>query len=1030
MATVSSGSRDLQTDLFDVNIAQGSIDRPLLTWLIILTCVVGGSWGFSSLGRLEDPAFTIKQAVVDTRYPGASAQQVADEVSEPLESAIQKMSEIDRIESINMPGHSLIEVHIKTTFDGSQLPAIWTKLRAKVEDAIRLLPPGVGTPRVNDGFGDVFGLYYAVTAEGFDDAEKHQLATFLRRELLAVEGVADVDVGGLPEEAIFVEPNLAVAANLTVPPQAVVNAIANANSVVDSGSTEAVRIGAPVGSGTLSDLLGLSVGVEGEVINLRDIAELSRARRAEPALIVHFNGTEAFTIAIAGLATENIVAVGKRIDERLEELWQDLPVGIDLHPIYRQHLVVEKASNDFLVNLAMSVCIVVAVLTLFMGWRAAGVVGSTLLLTVVGTFLFMALFSIEMERISLGGLIIAMGMLVDNAIVVAEGMQVAMLRGLSSREAARESAAKTQVPLLGATVIGILAFAGIGLSPDASGEFLFSLFAVISISLLLSWGLAITVTPLLGHYLFKRANIAHEEAYGAFAFRAYAKLLRGALRVRWLVIVSLAAITIGSFYGFASIKQQFFPDSNTPIFFVHYKLPQGTSIHSVSNDLKMVQQWLKNHEDVVSVVAYAGQGASRFVLTYAGARPNPSYGHMIIRARDLEAIPALQAGVEQFAYENLPGGEFRTARLVFGTGGGNPIEVRFSGKDPVVLRDLANQAMIRMAAEPDLLRHPRVNWREQELVIAPKYADGRAHTAGISREEVATTLRFATDGVDAGVFREGERLIPIVVRLPQESLLTLSDQIVWSDAAAGYIPIEQVIDGFAYEIHDTLLHRRDRVPTIAVSADTSPGKTAAEAQAAIRDSVEDIAVPHGYRMEWGGEFEASREAQSALAGQLPFAFIAMVIISIMLFNALRQPLIVWLLVPMAVTGVVFGLLATGLPFTFTALLGLLSLSGMLLKNGIVLVQEIDRVRNDNAVLTDAIVAACVSRLRPVALAAVTTILGMSPLLTDAFFVSMAVTIMGGLAFASVLTLIAAPVLYCVLFSRQGRLLNSALPRRD
>ncbi len=743
-----------------MRIARGSIDRLLPTWIVILVSMAGGLWAFLSLGRLEDPAFTIKQAVVETRYPGASAGQVAVEVSEPLESAIQKMSEVDRIDSINRPGVSRIEVHIDSRFDGSELPAIWTELRATLGDAARRLPPGVEAPLVNDRFGDVFGIYYAVTAEGFSDAEKHGLATFLRRELLAVEGVADVNVSGLPEEAIFVEPKFALAVNLSVPPQVIARAIANANSVVDAGSTEAARIAAPAGSGTVSEIAGLAVGVGGETINLTDLATVSRGRLPDPGSIVRFDGVEAFTLGVAGLAIENIVAVGKRVERRLAELERAIPVGVELNPIYRQHRVVEEASNDFVRNLAMSVAIVTVVLALFMGWRAGAAVGTTLLLTVLGTLLFMMIFSIEMERISLGGLIIAMGMLVDNAIVVAEGMQIAMLRGRSSRDAADEAAARTQIPLLGATVIGIMAFAGIGLSPDATGEFLFSLFAVIGISLLLSWMLAVTVTPLLGHYFFRRGGDTGEAPYGSLPFRVYGAVLRGALKLRWPVVAALIALTAASMLGFTQLRQQFFPDSNTPIFFVHYKLPQGTSIHRVAEDLASVEVWLAARADVDSVATFVGRGASRFVLTYAAQKPNPSYGHLIVRVRSVERIPALRAELEAFGRGSFPEGEFRTRRPVFGPGGGDPIAVRFSGTDPKVLRSLGREAMARMAAASTELKSLRTDWGEQELVIRPVYASARAQAAGIAREDIAATLKFATDGIGAGGVSRGRTADP------------------------------------------------------------------------------------------------------------------------------------------------------------------------------------------------------------------------------------------------------------------------------
>ncbi len=1013
-----------------MNIARGSIEKPLLTWLLILCSLFGGIWGFNTLGRLEDPAFTIKNAVVVTTYPGASAAQVAREVSEPLESAIQQMGEVDTITSVNQPGRSLIEVEIKSTYDGTELPDLWTKLRANISDAAGGLPEGVSEPFVNDSFGDVFGIYYAVTANGFSDAEKHRLANWLRRELLTVDGVADVETAGLPEEAIFVEPNLALTANQNVPPTALVNSIATSNSVVDAGSLPAgrnrVELQGPDGSDSVSAISGLAIGISGEVLNLADVAEVRRARVEDPDIIVRFNGQEAFTLGVAGLSSENIVDVGNRVDAKLDELASSIPVGVELQPIYQQHVVVDEASTAFLVNLAMSVGIVVAVLALFMGWRAAVVVGATLLLTVVGTLFFMAIFSIEMERISLGALIIAMGMLVDNAIVVAEGMQMLMQGGRSSREAADEAAGKTQIPLLGATVIGIMAFAGIGLSPDATGEFLFSLFAVIGISLLLSWVLAITVTPLLGHYFFKRGDGQGAGAYDGPVFRAYAAVLRVALRVRWLVVAGLIAITVVCFIGFGQIRQQFFPDSNTPLFFVHYKLPQGTDIAATSKDLAVVEDWLAQRDDVVSYATFVGQGATRFMLTYSAEKPNPSYGHLIIRTSSIDDIPPLQQELEAFGRENLPGAEFRTRRLVFGPGGGNPIEVRFSGSDPVVLRRLGDQAISLLEETTDDLIDLRTNWREPELVIKPIYATDRAQSAGISRDDIANALRFETDGISAGVFREGERLIPIYVKHPEDSTLGLEDQLVYSESGNRLLPIDQVTDGFTFEVQDTLYHRRDRVPTLTVGADIPTNRTAAEVHSQIKDVVEAMPVPEGYKMEWGGEYESSTEAQQSLGQQLPISLLVMVLISVLLFNALRQPIIIWLLVPMSVNGVALGLLGTGLPFTFTALLGLLSLSGMLIKNGIVLVEEIDLVRAEGVPLREAIVSASTSRLRPVVLAAATTILGMAPLLTDAFFVSMSVTIMGGLAFASVLTLIAAPVLYLIFFAKDERREKAAL----
>ncbi len=1007
-----------------MDIARVSIDRPIYTWIVMLICLLGGLWGFNALGRLEDPAFTIKTAIIVTQYPGASAEEVALEVSEPIESEIQKMGEVKDIQTMNQPGLSWITVNMRDQYDGTELPEIWTSLRDRVGDA--QMPSGTSEPFVNDNFGDVYGMYYAVTAPGYSDAEINELSTYLRRELLRVDGVSDVALSGVPNEVIYIEPDLALINNMGIPPAAIQGAISGANEMVDGGEIQSTVgrtiVQRPYGSDSVSEIAALSIGVGGEVVNLSNFADVYRGREANPSLIVRHNGTEAFTLGVAGIATENIVEVGKRVDAHLNTLRMDIPLGISIEPIYQQHTVVEEASNAFLVNLAMSVVIVVVVLAVFMGWRASIVVGSTLFLTVLGTLFFMALGSIEMERISLGALIIAMGMLVDNAIVVAEGMQISMQGGRNSRDAATEAASKTQIPLLGATVIGIMAFAGIGLSPDATGEFLFSLFAVIAISLLLSWVLAITATPLLGHFLFKQGDGSHSGGYDGGLFRAYAAVLRACIKLRWVVVAALIATTAVCFMMFGQIKQQFFPDSNTPLYFVHYKLPQGASVHQTSDDMQVLESWLSKREEVTTTTAFVGQGASRFMLTYNSEDPNPGYGHLIVRVSSLDVIEDEMNALEAYALNAVPQGEFRVKRLAFGPGGGAPIEVRFSGNDHEVLRDLADEAIARLSAASDNILTPRQDWRERELVLRPIYSEDRAQDAGISRSDITHTLQFAIEGLASGTFREGDRQIPITVRAPRDADLALTDHVIYSDSGGGFVSLEQITDGFVFEPQDTLLLRRDRADVITVGADIPRDMTASEVLLEVRQTIEDMDIPNGYSMEWGGELESSTDAQASLAGQLPFSIIVMVLISVLLFNALRQPIIIWLLVPMAVNGVSLGLLGSGLPFTFTALLGLLSLSGMLIKNGIVLIEEIDltRAAQPELPLADAIVNASTSRLRPVFLAAATTILGMLPLISDAFFQSMAVTIMGGLAFASVLTLIAAPVLYFIFFKRSAQ----------
>lgn len=1005
-----------------MDIARYSVDRPVATWLIILACLLGGLWGLLTIGRLEDPAFTLKQAVVVTPYPGATAAEVEEEVTERLESAIQQMPQLRHVTSRSRPGVSEIEVEIQPTYSGAQLPQIWDELRRRVGDAQAGLPEGAGPSVVDDDFGDVFGFFYAVTAPGFPGREVREIARTLRRDLLAVPGVAKVELSGVPEEAIIVEVPQERLARLGIPLETVVARIGAANAVVESGWTRQgdlrVRLVTPPGFDTLRGLERVRVGRPGttEQVSLLDLAAIRREATEEPDTIIAHNGVPAFTLAVSAVRDANVVEVGRGVAARVEELIGGLPRGVEIHPIYEQHEVVAEAMDGFLVNLAMSVAIVVGVLCLFMGWRVGLVVGATLLLTVSGTVFGMRLGGIEMERISLGALIIAMGMLVDNAIVVAEGMLINMARGMTARDAAGEAARRTQVPLLGATVIGIMAFAGIGLSPDETGEFLFSLFAVIAVSLLLSWVLAITVTPLLGHYLLRPVPAgAGGDPYAGRSYRAYRGTLRAALRLRWLTLGVLVGLTGAAFWGFGQVRQAFFPDTNTPIFFLDVRLPQGTDIRATAAIMREVDAEILRQDGVVAVSSFAGRGASRFMLTYEPELPNPGYAQSVVRTTDLEAIDPLAARLAAWIRERHPQAEVRTSRLVYGPGGGTKIEARFSGPDAAVLRDLADRALRAMAADGRIidLHH---DWREREPVAVPRLDDDRAALAGVTRADVALALRVATAGVQAGTYREGDTSVPILVRAPEAERRQgrLLDRLVWSEAEATYVPISQVVVAVETGFEEAVIRRRDRIRTLTVKANPEPGETADAAFRRIRGQIEAIPLPSGYRLEWGGEYEDAGDANASLAGQLPFSFLAMLAISVLLFGKLRQPLVIWLVVPMAVCGVVVGLLATGLPFTFVALLGLLSLSGMLMKNAIVLVDEIDAQIAGGAAAEDAIPAAAVSRLRPIALAAGTTILGMLPLLWDAFFASMAVTIMAGLAFASVLSLVAVPVLYGVL----------------
>ena len=1000
-------------------VARASVERPLYAWLLVVLATLGGAFGYVHVGKLEDPLFTLKTALVVTAYPGATAGQVALEVSEPLEAEIQQMGEVATITSRNAPGVSVIEVEVADRYGAADLPQIWDDLRDKVENARPRLPAGARPPEVNDDFADVYGLHYAVTAPGHSDADIWAIASFLRREVLAVDGVAGAELLGLPEEAIFVDVDSRVLTSLGVPPGAILGAIDAATAVPPAGTLSrpdrTLALEAPAPDEGLRAVGAISLGVEGEIVRLADVATVARARVDEPGHVIRHDGVEAFTLGVAGLASRNVVEVGRAVEARLAAIAPRLPVGVAIAPIYQQHRVVDAAAGGFLQSLALSVGVVIAVLMAFMGWRAAVVVGASLLLTVLATFLAMHLLDIKVERISLGALIIAMGMLVDNAIVVAEGMEQKMRAGTPAPEAAEDAAGRTGLPLLGATVIGVMAFAGIGLSPDSTGEFLFSLFAVIGLSLMLSWVFAITVTPLLGAAVFRTGGLAPgEDPYGGRAFRAYRAVLRLALRLRWLVIAGLAAVTVASVALFAQVTQQFFPPAGTPLLFLEYKAAQGGSIRRTSEDLAAVEAWLLARPEVEAVTASAGRGLSRFLLTYEPALPEPSYGELAIRTFDVAQIPALRRALDLHVAEALPWARVTTRRIIYGPAVPADVEARFSGPDPDVLRALAAQALDAFrTATPDL-HSEAIDWHEREVTLRPVHATERAQALGIGRADVAAGTALAADGLPAGTLRERDRAIPIVLRSAAAERAApgaLLDQPVWAPAIGGYVPLAQAIDGFEVIARDTLHWRRDRVPTITVQANAVEGVTPPTAFAAVRPAVEAIPLPQGYALAWGGEFESAGAAQASLARQMPLSFGTMLLVTVLLFGALRQTAVIWTIVPMAVNGAAIGLYLTGLPFSFTALLGLLSLTGMIIKNAIVLVEEIDLQKAEGQPQSVAIVEASTARLRPVVLAAATTIIGMAPLLWDGFFAAMAVTIMAGLGFASVLTLVGVPALY-------------------
>lgn len=1011
-----------------MDIARYSIDKPINVWLMVVILLLGGMLAMTKIGRLEDPAFTIKQVKVYTSYPGASAEKVEREVTERLEIAIQQMPQLKEVTSVSSPGRSEITVEVKSTYDSHLLPQIWDELRKRLRDTTPSLPAGAQEPVVFDDFGDVYGLYYALSAPDFDTRELREFARIIRRDLLTTEGVAKVNVTGVQKEQIvaYINPYQLAGLGISFPDltslfQDNLRPFNGGRVKVDEKNVRIVVERAP---DRLEEISNLSLVVPGtnRSIRVADVATL----KLEPAdiqpILVRYNGEEALTLSVSALTDVNIVDVGNRVNAKVDALLKQLPIGITLTPIYDQAAVVDESVDGFINNLVMSVAVVTLTLCLFMGWRSGIVVGSVLLVTVLGTILIMWLMDIQLQRISLGAMVIAMGMLVDNAIVVAEGMMLRMATGATAKEAASFIVKRTQWPLLGATVIGIAAFSGIGLSNDATGEFLYSLFAVVLVSLMISWVLAVTLVPVLGAQFYKKGMSQASDASPSLMQRWFKNALVGALKLRWVTIGVLVLITVVAYGSFGMVKQGFFPPSNAPLFFVHYWGPQDRDIRATEAIAKEAEQRILELDNVTAVTTFIGQGADRFTLTYAPKSANENYAFFMVRANALENIPAIQQALSGRLNSLDLDANFYMERMQFGPGAGAKLEARFSGPDTEVLRTLAEQAKTLLIEDGQVIdiRH---NWREKGFAINTQYDNYNAGIAGVSHSDFSQTVQYASSGVRLGTVQDGDYAYSIIAKMgnsDDSELQSIRESQVWSTQQRQYIPFTQVSQGLELMTEEMRIHRKDRVRTITVEAEPGENETAAKALARIRPVIEGIALPPGYSLEWGGEFESSSEAQQALGAGLPAGFLVMFIISVLLFGHARQPLIIWLVVPMAIVGVVTGLLSTDMPFGFMSLLGFLSLFGMLIKNAIVLIEEIDLQIEEGLVIHKAIVEATLSRVRPVSLAAVTTILGMAPLLFDAFFADMAVTIMGGLAFATVLTLIAVPVLYSLMFKASYR----------
>ncbi len=1046
-----------------MNLTRFAIENKTLTNFLVFLIFVGGIFSYFQLGQLEDPDFTVKIGAIVTQYPGATPEEVELEVTDRIETAIQEMPQLRYLTSYSRAGLSIIKVEMRQEYTAEHLPQVWDEMRQKIGDITPLFPPGVGKPDIMDDFSFVFGFVLAVTGDGYSYAELEEYTKAIRKELSIVPGVARADLWGVQPKVIYLDISEAQLATLKITQEDIIATLAAQNMVVEAGAVEVpdkrlrieatgqfyspedigelvirrsgldaiANIGAELTPYSRAEQSSRPTGplrsgshayvVTGELIRIRDIATVRQGYLEPPIAQMRFQGQPALAIQLANVSGGNIVTTGHNLDARLKELLPELPAGIEVERFVWQSDLVEESINAFVISLIQAILIVLVVLTLAMGWRMGLVIGWALILTILATFIVMKGMAIDLHRVSLGALVVALGMMVDNAIVVADNMSVALARGKKPVDAAIEAASKPSIALLGATIVAAMAFYPVFAAQADAGEYGRTLFIVVAISLLASWLIAMTVTPLNCISLLKPPSNGDTNAdpYASGFFVKYRRLLEGAIRKRFLTLGALSALLIAAIVGFPGIPQQFFPDSTRTQLRVDFWAPQGTPIQSVSAVAKQIEEKLVDDPRVRNIGTFIGAGGPRFYLPVDPEFPYPEYVQLIVNTHSFSDVNPLYAELEPWLNENFSQGLTRVRKYTVGPGDDWPFELRISGPaeaDLGILRGLAEEGMA-ILEESGLARHIRTDMRQPVQKVVADYDEARGRWSGVSRENIAEATRRSYDGTPVGLYRQGDTLYPIILRNVEDERQSAAAELdlvqVQPMLGLKTLPLSQVTKDIRVEWEDPIIVRFQRRRQAAVQA-SPDGVTFPTLRATVIDKIEAMELPPGYSMFWDGEVDSTLTAQLSLVPGMVPAVVIMAIIIVALFNALRPALIIALVIPFALIGITAILLPTQTPFGFMALLGAMSLAGLMIKNSIVLMDEINANLAAGKSPYDATVGAGLSRVRPVSLGAATTVLGVVPILTDAFWVSMAMTIMAGLTFGTIITMVLVPVLYATL----------------
>ncbi len=1002
-----------------MKISDFSINNRTTILVVMAFIFAGGIYAYLQLGKIEDPEFTIKTALIVTPYPGASPHDVEQQVTRIIEEAVQTTDEVETIRSFSRAGLSMVYVDMYEYNRTKVIQQLWDMLRRRVNGCQSQLPPGARPSQVFDDYSDIYGIFLALTGDGFTHADIQEYADYLKRELMLVKDVKRIELFGTRTESITIQISRAKCAGLEIAPGQIIDMLNHQNEMVDAGALEIdahrLRVRAAGTFNQVKDISELLIQERnGNQIRLKDLADISRSYVTPPEPMMRFNGQPAIGIAISAASGANVITMGDAIQTRMEELMRELPVGIAVEGVYYQSRFVKTAIKNFMTNLLESVFIVMVVLLIAMGFRSGLIIAGNLILTILATLLAMLIWGIDLHRISLAALILVMGMIVDNAIVVTDGTLVELQKGAGRTVAVSRPPQLTAWPLLGATIIACLAFLPIFMAPTNAGEYCASLFLVVSIALIISWFLAMSQTPVCCHYFLKiKPSTGRPAMYTGFVYRVYRYLLKTALGHRLSTLLVMVALLVLGLMGFQHVPKCFFAESDRPQFFIDYRRPEGTQIQAVGQDLQLLEAHLANLPEIKNVTTCIGQGVPRFAASLTPEPPSACFGQVVVNVHDYRHIDGLIEQLDIWFANHLPEGEPHMWKYISGPLADYKVEARFTGPDPKVLRNLASQAKACMRAEPTV-QNICDDWRERVVALDTVFAQRKARAAGVERRHLADTLMSMGDGLTVALYREKDDLLPVKVAYSTLGTDSMDAAPVWGAKAVPTL-LGQVIKRHAAFWEDPIIRRYDRRRVIRAQCDPIKGVTSDTLLNRLRPGIEAIELPPGYTLSWEGEAELSEKNNQGVQQFLPAVLILMVLILVFLFNAVRQPLIIILTIPLSMIGVTVGLLVFKLPFGFLSILGAYSLIGMMVKNAVVLIDQIDAEINAGKSPLQAIQDSCVSRMRPVLMASLTTIFGMIPLIGDVLFASMAVTIMFGLTFATMLTLLVVPVLYALFF---------------